>query len=461
MSGLETDLYEIRMAVSYLRRGMTAPATFSLFPRRLPGGRGFLVAAGLADALDFLTGFGFTGPELDWLRAEAGLRGSDLDALAGLRFNGEVRAVPEGRLVAAGTPLLEVTAPFPQAQLVETALLNFLTHHTAVATKAARCRLAAGGAGLIDFAARRTHGLEAARAAARATAIAGFSGTSYVAGARELGIPALGTMAHSYVQAIGSDAAAFRAFAEDFPSAAVFLVDTFDTVAGVRHAIEVARELGLPPERVGVRLDSGDLGTLAREARQLLDDAGFTAACIVASGGLDEYAIEELVRAGAPVDVYGVGTKVGVSADAPSLDTAYKLVSYAGRPVLKLSTGKATLPGAKQVYRGAPGEPDLLALRSERPPSRREPLLVPVMTGGQHVGESTVAGARRWFERDLERLPARARRLRDPAPLELVTSPALRSLAGRLGGDAAAGGRSARRREREDAPGKSTLDLFG
>ena len=254
MSGLETDLYEIRMAVSYLRRGMTAPATFSLFPRRLPADRGFLVAAGLADGLEFLAGFGFTGAELDWLRAEAGLRTGDLDALAALRFDGDVRAVPEGRLVAAGTPLVEVTASFPQAQLVETALLNFLTHQTAVATKAARCRLAAGPAGLIDFAARRTHGLAAARAAARATAIAGFAGTSFVASARELAIPALGTMAHSYVQAFGSDAAAFRAFAEDFPSEAVFLVDTFDTVAGVERAIEVARELDLPPERVRVRL---------------------------------------------------------------------------------------------------------------------------------------------------------------------------------------------------------------
>ncbi|MFB9905401.1 nicotinate phosphoribosyltransferase [Allokutzneria oryzae] len=444
MSGLETDLYEIRMAVSYLRNGMTADATFSLFARALPPHRGFLVCAGLADCLGFLESFRFTPDELDYLRSALGLGAADLGALGELRFTGDVWAVPEGRVVFADEPLLEVTAPVAQAQLVETALLNRVTFQTCVATKAARCLLAAPGAELVDFAARRTHGWDAAVAVARACAIGGFTGTSNVAAARRHGLRPVGTMAHSYVQAFPAERAAFVAFARDFPEATVFLVDTYDTPAGVRSAIAVARELGLDTA-FGVRLDSGNLGQLALRARDLLDEAGLPSARIVASGALDEYALAELTRTGAPIDVYGVGTKVGVSADAPSLDSVYKLVEYDGRPVMKLSPGKVTAPGAKQVFRTLDAkldaEPDLLALRGEPPPPGREALMVHVLRAGRRVdAPEPVARTHRRLVRDLWRLPETARRVRDPVPVDVHRTPALRELTDRVRRTAPRGG---------------------
>ncbi|MCI2416421.1 nicotinate phosphoribosyltransferase [Saccharopolyspora sp. K220] len=426
MTGLCTDLYEIRMAASYLRRSMTAPATFSLFVRELPRSRGFLVAAGLADCLDFLERLHFSAADLTYLGDVVHLPEADLAALAELRFTGDVWAVPEGRVVFAGEPLLEVTAPLPQAQLAETALLNFVTFQSSVAAKAARCHLAAPRADLVDFAARRTHGLEAARAVARASAIAGFAGTSYVAAAREFGLLAAGTMAHSYVESFPSERSAFRAFAEDFPDATVFLVDTYDTLRGVRTAIEVARDLPVG-SRIGIRLDSGDLGGLAARARRLLDDAGLANARIMASGGLDEHALAEL--ADAPIDLFGVGTRMGVCADAPSLDSAYKLVEYDGAPVMKLSTGKLTAPGAKQVYRGTAGQPDLVALRGESPPAERETLLRPVMCGGVRAAQQEpISAARRRCERDLRWLPESARLLTDPVPVDVAWTPTLRQV---------------------------------
>ncbi len=421
MTGLYTDLYEVRMAASYLRRDMTGPATFSLFSRRLPASRGFLVAAGLADVLDFLAGFHFDDEEIDYLRHHAGLDEASLAALRDTRFTGDVWAVPEGRVVFADEPLLEVTAPIAQAQLVETVVLNLVTFATTVASKAARCRIAAPDADLVDFAFRRTHGIEAARGVARSSAIAGFAATSNVAAARRYGLRAAGTMAHSYVEAFVDERAAFTAFAEDFPDNAIFLVDTYDTVAGVRVAVDVIKRLGLAGP-VGVRLDSGDLADLARQARRILDAAGLARAQIVASGALDEYTVADLVARRAPIDAYGVGTKMGVSADAPSLDSAYKLVDYGGRPVMKLSPGKATFPGAKQVVRGpSPADGDVLALRDEPAPDGYEPLLVPVMRGGQPVTPPDPAGevraARARFDADLAWLPEAARRLTDPEPV--------------------------------------------
>ncbi|MFE2752295.1 nicotinate phosphoribosyltransferase [Actinosynnema sp. NPDC059335] len=426
MTALCTDLYEIRMAVSYLRRAMTDQATFSLFVRRLPVDRGYLVATGLADCLDFLDRFGFTEDELAYLGREVGLDRSATTALRGLRFTGDVRAVPEGRVVFAGEPVLEVTAPIAEAQLVETALLNFVTFQTAVASKAARCRVAAGTAALVDFAARRTHGLEAAAAVARASAVVGFEGTSYVEAARRYGLTVTGTMAHSYVEAFPDERAAFRAFADDFPDDAVLLVDTYDTETGVRHAVDVTRP-------VGVRLDSGDLLALSRRAREVLDATGLPRARIVAGGGLDEYRIAELVARGAPIDVFGVGTRMGVSADAPSLDSAYKLVEYGGRPVMKLSAGKVTAPGRKQVFRGDPRDGDLLGLHDEAVPPGREPLLVPVMAGGARLGprrsaHQSVLDARSRFHADLEWLPAAACRLARPEPVTVRTTDRLATL---------------------------------
>ncbi|MFF4772611.1 nicotinate phosphoribosyltransferase [Microtetraspora fusca] len=425
--GLLTDMYELNMAASYLRHGMTDQATFSLFARRLPADRGFLVAAGLEDALDFLESFALEPEDLAYLREVQGYDAETLRALAGLRFTGEVWAVPEGRAVFAGEPLLEVTAPIAEAQLVETVLLNHLTFQTSVASKAARCVLAADGARLIDFAFRRTQGIEAGVAVARATAIAGFAATSNAEGARRHGLPASGTMAHSYVQAFPDEEAAFAAFAADFPDRTTFLVDTYDTVAGVRTAAEVARRLELAGSAVGVRLDSGDLADLAVRARRLLDAAGLRQAVIVASGGLDEYAIADLVRAGAPIDAYGVGTRVGVSADAPSLDTAYKLVAYGDRPVMKLSPGKMTLPGAKQVFRGP--RSDVIALREEAPPPGWRPLLVPVVVAGHRVAPPERIGVMRdRCMSELARLPAPVRVLRAPGTVPVEISPRLRRL---------------------------------
>jgi len=424
--GLLTDLYELNMAASYLRRSMTGQATFSLFGRALPPGRGFLVAAGLADCLQFLEDFSFTPEDLSYLRQARGYREETLRAFASLRFTGDVRAVPEGRVVFAGEPLLEVTAPVAEAQLAETVLLNHVTFQTAVATKAARCVLAAGGAQLVDFSFRRTQGIDAGLAVARASAIAGFAATSNVAAARRHGLAAAGTMAHSFIEVFGDEQQAFTAFAADFPGMTTFLVDTYDTARGVRNAIEVIRRLRLPGP-VGVRLDSGDLAALARMARAMLDEAGLGDARIFASGSLDEYAIAGLVAAAAPIDAYGVGTKMGVSADAPYLDSAYKLVSYDGRPVMKLSAGKTSPPGAKQVYRGPDG--DVLALRDEPPPPGHQPLLVPVMRQGQRVSapEPLTAAVQR-CRADLAWLPLTARALRDPVPVPVRISGQLKTL---------------------------------
>jgi nicotinate phosphoribosyltransferase len=317
----------------------------------------------------------FTASEVAYVSDQLGLTAANRDQLRRLRFTGEVWAVPEGRVVTAGEPLvdvtageplIDVTAAAPEAQLVETALLNFMTFRISVATKAARCRIAAPDAQLVDFSLRRTQSLTAGLHVSRASAIGGFDATSNVAAARAFGLRASGTMAQPYVEAFAAETDAFRAFAGDFPDRTTFLVDTYDTLDGVRVAIDVIRELGLTGP-LAIRLDSGDLATLAAQARALLDAAGLRQVRIIASGGLDEYALDDLVRAEAPIDAFGVGTKMGTAADAPYLDTAYKLVEFAGRPVFKLSTGKATLPGRKQVFsrRGA-ARPDRAAANRRR-----------------------------------------------------------------------------------------------
>ncbi|CNE42117.1 nicotinate phosphoribosyltransferase [Mycobacterium tuberculosis] len=421
--GLLTDLYEVTMAASYLRRGMTGPATFSLFVRNLPPGRGFLIAGGLADCLSFLEGYRFTREDLDYLATEQRFDDGALRALERLRFTGDVRAVPEGRVVFAGEPLLEVTAPIAEAQLVETVLLNHITFQSTIATKAERCVRAAGGAEVVDFAFRRTQGIDAAIAVARASYIAGFAGTSNVEAARRYGIPAAGTMAHSYIEAFPDEDAAFAAFTADFPDRTTLLVDTYDTLGGVRAAIRAARRAG-HVHLAGIRLDSGDLGALAFQARRLLDEEGMTRTRIVASGGLDEYEIAELAATGAPIDVYGVGTRMGVSADAPYLDSAYKLVSYEDRPVMKLSAGKASAPGAKQVYRGASG--DLVTLRDEAAPAGMEPLLVPVMKSGRRIARTeSPTAARDRRAADVAALPDGVTRFRNPETVAVTFSPEL------------------------------------
>jgi nicotinate phosphoribosyltransferase len=424
---LLTDLYELRMAASYLRRGMDGLATFSLFVRRLPSERGFLVAAGLEDCLSFLEGLAVHRGDRAYLRSIPGFTSADVRALARLRFTGEVWAVPEGSVVFEDEPLLEVTAPIAEAQVVETYLLNQITFQTAIASKAARCRLAAQGRTLVDFAFRRTHGIEAGVAAARASAIAGFTATSNVAAARRYGLTPSGTMAHSYVEAFTREADAFAAFALDFPEHPTFLVDTYDTEAGVRHAIQVAQDRGLG-DAFSVRLDSGDLEVLSHRVRRLLDEAGCPDAGIFVSGGLDEHDIDALVCARAPIDAFGVGTKMGVSADAPSLDSAYKLVVYDGRPVLKLSAGKSSLPGAKQVFRNLRLGGDVLGLRTETVRDR-EPLLGPVMIAGRRTNPpDTLAAMCARLAADIDALPETALRIENPETAPVLVSAQLEHL---------------------------------
>jgi nicotinate phosphoribosyltransferase len=326
-------------------------------------------------------------------------------------------------------PLLEVTGPLPEAQLVESFLLNQMTFQTAIASKAARCRLAAPSKRLVDFSLRRVHGIEAGTAVARATAIAGFAATSNVEAARLLGLRATGTMAHSYVQAFPSEAEAFRAFAEDYPDRVVLLVDTYDTVAGVQRAIEVGLELRARGGRLaGIRLDSGDLAELAAEARSRLDASGLSEVEILASGGLDEDAVAELEAAEAPIDAYGIGTRVGVSADAPYLDSVYKIVSLAGRPLAKLSTAKATLPAPKQVWRRPDWDGDVVGLREEAGPAGGQPLLAPMMRGGQRVSDGGLTAAAERFSTDLDSMPEDLRSL-NPHTYDVSPSKALNDLA--------------------------------
>ena len=428
---LLTDLYELNMATSYLRRGMREPASFSLYVRSLPLERGFLVAAGLESALAHLESFAFDDDDLSYLSG-IGFDVEAIESLRLLRFDGDVWAVPEGTVVYAHEPILELTAPIAVAQMMESYLLNAITLHTTMASKAARYVVAAEGRDLVDFALRRTHGIEAAMAVTRASAIAGFVATSNVEGARRMDLRPAGTMAHSYIESFGDEGQAFRAFAEDFPGRTTFLVDTYDTLGGVRTAIEVIRERGLEATS-GVRIDSGDLEGLSRGTRALLDEAGLDRVRIFVSGGLDEREVGALVRARAPIDAFGVGTQMGVSFDVPCLESVYKLVRYAGRPVVKLSTAKQTLPGEKQVFRGAGG--DVLGLREEDLPGER--LLAEMMVGGRRVREpGTIPQARARFERELAAVPAESLALDAPRPREALISADLAALTERARAEA-------------------------
>ncbi|MBI4340641.1 MAG: nicotinate phosphoribosyltransferase [Chloroflexi bacterium] len=426
------------MAQSYLREGMHGEATFSLFARTLPPGRAYLVAAGLEDVLRYLQGLRFSPIDLDYL-GSTGIFGADfLEHLKGFRFTGSVWAVPEGRLVFPNEPLLEVTAPIPEAQIVETYIINQVHLQTTIATKAARCLWAAGGRRLVDFSLRRTHGADAGLKVARASYIAGFESTSNVLAGRQYGIPIAGTMAHSYVSSFPEEIDAFRAYARTFPDASVFLIDTYDTLEGARKAAVVAREMEVAGHRLrAVRLDSGDLIALSRAVRKVMDDAGLVYVGIFASGGLDEYELETIARAGAPIGGFGVGTKMGVSADAPYLDMAYKLVKYAGHPVLKLSTGKVSLADQKQVYRGADAagqlREDTIALRDEGMEGADQPLLARVMEGGRILHSlPSLDEIRLRFQDEFARLPHRYKALRGAPQYPVRLSPGLSALQSRL-----------------------------
>ena len=381
---LLTDLYQLTMLQSYWARGMFATAVFDLFVRRLPPARNYLIAAGLETALDFLSTLRFTPAALDYLATLPQFRPAFLDWLADFRFTGTVRAVPEGTPVFPDEPILEVIASLPEAQFVETFLLNQVHYQTLVASKAARVVDAAGERSVVDFGLRRYHGIDAGLKAARSAWLAGAAATSNVLAGQRYGIPVTGTMAHSYVLAHRDERQAFADFVRLYPET-VLLVDTYDTLQGVREVIALAERLGDDFRVRAIRLDSGDLLRLSRAAREMLDAAGLGRVGIFASGDLDEYRIAELLAAGAPIDGFGVGTRMGTSADAPYLNSAYKLVEYAGHGRMKLSAAKATLPGRKQIFRQRDDDGryagDLLALADEDGPG--EPLLQTVMTDGR------------------------------------------------------------------------------
>jgi nicotinate phosphoribosyltransferase len=410
-----TDLYELTMAAAYRHAGITHEATFELSVRSLPAARRFLVAAGLDGALRGLESFRFGPGELAWLAGLGWATPDFLDHLAGLRFTGEVWAVPEGEVVFAGEPLLRVTAPLIEAQLVETFLLNQVASQTMVASKAARVALATGpDRSFVDFSARRDHGVDAAMTAARAAWIAGADGTSLVAASQRWGIPPSGTMAHSFVMAFDDERDAFRCYARAFHDRVVLLIDTYDTLQGARNAVEVARDLEDEGVRIAaVRLDSGDLLPLSLAVRRVLDGGGLHDTRILASGDLDEHRIADLVAAGAPIDAFGVGTQLGTSGDAPSLGAVYKLVEDAGGPRMKLAEGKVTLPGRKQVWRLE--DRDVVGLHDEHPPPGGRPLLVRVMAAGRRLpaGREPLAAARERCAAALDRLPEPLRSL-DP-----------------------------------------------
>lgn len=395
------DLYELTMAEAYFDAGFVAEgfeATFELFVRELPDERAFLVVGGLDAALAGLSRWVFDDEMIGHLRADGRFADRFLDWLNGTRFTGTVRAVPEGEVVFEGEPILEVTAPIVEAQLLETFLLNQVTLGTTLASKAARVALACGERGFVDFSARRDHGLDAALAAARAALIAGASSTSLVEASRHFDAPLSGTMAHAFVMAFADERDAFRSYARSFPKTTVLLLDTYDTIEGARHAVEVARELAPEGIRIGgVRLDSGDLAVLSVRVREILDAAGLDDVQIFASGDLDEHRVAALVGAGAPIDAFGVGTRMGTSADAPSLSTVYKLVEDSSGPKLKLAEGKATAPGRKQVWRGS--DRDVLSLIDEIVPGFR-PLLQPA------ARESSLDPARARLRDALAALPA-------------------------------------------------------
>jgi nicotinate phosphoribosyltransferase len=430
---LLTDLYQLTMAQSYFQNQKFDNATFSLFIRSYPPNRGFLVSAGLTDVLDFLTEFSFTPHDIDYLHSMKLFADDFLDFLQELRFTGDVWAIPEGRLFFKDEPVLEITAPIIEAQLVETFILNQINLQTLIASKAARCLHAAQGKSLVDFSLRRTHGTDAGLKVARASYLAGFEGTSNVLAGKRYGIPAVGTMAHSFVTTFEREIDAFRGFVASFPEHSTLLIDTYDTVAGAHKAVEIAREMAAAGKRLrGVRIDSGDLASLAREVRSVLDQAGFPDVKIVGSGGLDEYKLQELSEAKVPYDSYGVGTKMGVSGDAPWFDIAYKLVEYNGRSVLKLSTGKISWPGKKQVFRFADESgrwaKDIIALRRENLAGGL-PLLKNFMAKGK-VQQSypPLKEIRESFLQEFARLPDKFKALRDPTMYSVELSPQLAAL---------------------------------
>ena len=419
-SPLFTDLYELTMAQAYAAEHMDEAAVFELAFRELPPSRNYILASGIGDVIDFVAGFRFSAGDLDYLRSLGQFSSEFLKRLEQVRFTGDIYAIPEGTVVFPNEPLVQVIAPILEAQLLETFVLNQIHFQSLAAAKAARVVTAAQGRMVVDFGSRRAHGTDAALQVARATYLAGGAGTSNLLAGRLYGIPVFGTMAHSYVQSHDDELASFEAFARLYPDTTL-LVDTYDTLEGVRKVIDLSRKLGSSFGVRAVRLDSGDLAGLAVAARRMLDEAGLGKVTIFASSGLDEYKIQKLVESGAPIDAFGVGTKLAVSADAPDLDMAYKLVEYAGQGRFKLSTRKVLYPGRKQVFRQIDQGRmlrDVIGRFDQRLPG--EELLQPVVERGRPVGRINLLESRQRFQSELARLPDELRALtqaRTPYPV--------------------------------------------
>ena len=434
-SALLTDLYQFTMLQAYHAEGMNEPAVFELFSRRLPPERGFLLAAGLEQALDFLENLRFTAAELDWLADCGRFTPEFVAALEDFHFTGTVDALPEGTAFFANEPVLRVIAPLPQAQLVESRLINLIHFQTLIAAKAARCVLAAPNTLLVDFGMRRAHGAEAALLAARANYLAGFAGSATVLAGMQFGIPLFGTMAHSLIQAHDREEEAFERFAAAQPGNVTLLIDTYDTEAAARKLVNLAPRLqqrGIVIK--GVRIDSGDLAEHARQVRRILDEGGLSDVTILGSGDLDEHRIAELLALGAPFNGFGIGTRLDASTDVPTLDMVYKLQEYAGRPRRKRSEGKATWPGRKQVYRRIAEDgtfiSDCLGLADQPQPG--EPLLQPVMRDGKRLAPpESLAEIRARVQQQLAALPPALRANQtEPYPVEIA--PGLQELAAQL-----------------------------
>lgn len=430
---LLTDLYQLTMMQAYFERGMRGEAVFEFFVRRLPERRAFLVAAGLETVLDYLAAVRFTDEERAWLKETGRFTASFVDALAAMRFTGDVEAMPEGTVCFPDEPILRVVAPLPEAQLVESRIINLLHYQTLVASKAARSVLVAPDRTLVDFGLRRAHGAEAGLLSARASWLAGFAGTATTEAGRLYGIPVYGTMAHSYVQACEDEETGFEHFARSQPRHAVLLIDTYDTERAAHRVVELGRRLEPEGIRVsGVRIDSGDLGEMSHRVRRILDEGGSRQVTIFVSGNLDEYRLRQLVAEGAPIDGFGIGTRMNTSDDGPYLECAYKLQEYEGQPRRKRSTAKATWPGRKQVWRrhddAGRMSGDTLGLETERVPG--EPLLVPVMRGGHRVaGTGGLAEARARARQQLASLPPALRDLDSEVEYPVEVTAAVRALA--------------------------------
>ena len=389
MGPLFTDFYELTMAAGYFKQHMVEKATFSVFIRNHTAKRDYFVAAGLEDVLHELKNSRFSESDIRYLQTSGLFPEKFLEYLKKFRFSGEIFAIPEGTIFFPDEPLLEITAPLIQAQLFETFILNTLGFQTMIATKAARCIHAADGRPLIDFALRRAQGTDAGIKVARGTYIAGFQATSNVLAGKIFDIPLSGTMAHSYVTAFDNEHQAFSAYARTFPKNSVFLIDTYDVIEGTRNAVRVGLEMQSRGDfLVGVRLDSGDMADLSCRVRRILDDAGLDYVKIFASSGFDEFKIADVIQRGAKIDAFGVGTKMGVSADAPYLDIVYKMVRFRDKNIRKLSPGKVTLAGRKQVFRRTgPGGcclEDVIGTREEHIPGST-PLLKKVVENGRLV----------------------------------------------------------------------------